>query len=200
MHEEIHQHGTHDAALRRAAIARTNLTGLGYRGRLQPSPDIQQHPLTVRVLAQCLPQQIVIEIVERSFDVKLEHPVVLPASLTGYPNRILRRARRPIAVRVRVKMRLEHLLQKLLHYCLCHPVRHRGHPENADSAALLRNAHLLHWRWKVAPRGHAVPDRVELARKVLLEPLDTLLIDPRCTPVRSHALPCLPDLALADRK
>jgi hypothetical protein len=33
---------------RRATIPRTNLTGLGYRGRLQPTPDIQQNPLCQR--------------------------------------------------------------------------------------------------------------------------------------------------------
>ena len=112
VHEEIHQHGTHNTTLRRTAITWTNLSGLGYRGRLQPSPNIQQHPLTIRVLAQCLHQQIVIEIVESSFDIKLNHPVMLPAPLTCHSNRILRRPSWPIAIRVRIKMRLQQFHQK----------------------------------------------------------------------------------------
>src|SRR3970040_874304 len=45
---------------------------------------------TIRVLAHRLQQHIMIEIIEGTFDIKLEHPVVLPASFARHSHRILR--------------------------------------------------------------------------------------------------------------
>jgi hypothetical protein len=56
----------------------------------QPALYVQQYPATIAMMTQSLHQQIVPDIVEQTADVKLYHPVVFPAPLSGHSNRIMR--------------------------------------------------------------------------------------------------------------
>src|ERR1035441_6127434 len=77
--------------------------------------------------------------------------------------------------------------------------RLRGHPEQAGPAAMrLGDLHRHHRGREVGPRGHPVPDPVEIVLQVLLERLDGLPVHPRCTLVPFHLDPGVPDLLLAD--
>jgi hypothetical protein len=52
-------------------------------------------------------------------------------------------------------------------------VRDSGHPEHPNPVAvLLRYLHRFDRRREVAPRGHPIPDPVEVVLQVLLELLD----------------------------
>jgi hypothetical protein len=52
-----------------------------------------------------------IYLIEGRFDVKLDHPVILPAPLSGDSNGLLRRPSRPISIGIRMKDRVEHRLK-----------------------------------------------------------------------------------------
>src|SRR5450755_3342725 len=89
------------------------------------------------------------------------------------------RPSRPIPVGIRVKHWLHLGLQVQVRDRLSDPIRDSGHPEHPQSAGLLRYLDRPHRRRDVAPRGHPVPDLVEVPPKVCLERLDRLLVDTR---------------------
>ena len=119
-----------------------------------------------------------VDVVKQPFDVKLQNPVIPPASLARDSYRIQRRFSGSVAVGVRQKARLYHRLNDLFDHHLGHAVGHRWNTQNALPATLLRNGDRFD-RWgKVAARGHSIPDLVEIALQVRLEILDRLLIHP----------------------
>ena len=87
VHEEICEAGTDDTALRGAARSRNDLAILLHR-RCQPSSDVEQSPLACDVLPDRLQQKIVWKIVEQSFDVEFQNPVILPAPLASHADGI----------------------------------------------------------------------------------------------------------------
>jgi hypothetical protein len=71
--------------------------------------------------------------VEERPDVDVDHPVVLPAPLPAGPDRVQRRASRPITIGIRVEDRLDLLLQMPGDNRLRDPVGDRGRPERSRS-------------------------------------------------------------------
>ncbi len=69
-----------------------------------------------------------------------------------------------------------------------------------NTALLLRYLDRPDRRRHVAPRGHPIPELVEVHRKVPLVRLDRLLVDPFRSPVGLDPSPCLPDQPLGNRK
>jgi len=90
--EQVGQQRAYDTALRRALRPLNLLTFRRFQGCFEPALDIQQHSGSLAVLANCPYQQFMVDIVEQSFDVKLDHPVVLPTASPDQGNRIMRRA------------------------------------------------------------------------------------------------------------
>src|SRR5216110_2662796 len=87
--------------------------------------------------------------VKEAPDVKIEHPVLLPAALPAHRHRVQRRAPWPIPVGARV----ETWLQGHGHDGLGDPVRDGGHAERAHARApSLRYLNRAHRRREVAPR------------------------------------------------
>ena len=101
MQEQVGQDRRHDAALRRALVARLKLPIRALHRRFQPTLDVEQDPGFLTVLAQSRHQEAVIEIVEQPSDVELHHPVLVPATASGDGDRLQRRFPRPIAIGVR---------------------------------------------------------------------------------------------------
>jgi hypothetical protein len=64
------------------------------------------------VLLQCALKQIMGDVVEQAFNIKLKNPVIFPAPLPGYPDSIQRRFPGPVAVRVWKEDRLELVLSQ----------------------------------------------------------------------------------------
>jgi hypothetical protein len=83
MHEQVRQQRRYRPALWATAIPRDQTAILSLQRRLQPPPHIQQDPPLVgaEVMRHRLDHQLVIEVVEEPFDVKIDHPVGSPAAL-----------------------------------------------------------------------------------------------------------------------
>jgi site-specific DNA recombinase len=75
--------GRDDAPLRSPLDALQKLPVRGLHRRFQPAVHIEQNPGYLTVLAQSPHQQIMIDIVEQTPDVELDHPVVVPAATPG---------------------------------------------------------------------------------------------------------------------
>ena len=92
-------------------------------------------------------------------------------------------------------------LQVQLDDRLCDSVGDRGHTEGSDpSPVLLRYLHRLYRGRHIGPRGHPVPDHVEVPFQVPLELRNGLLIDSWDALVGPHLLPGFPDHPLIDAK
>src|SRR5207247_8929979 len=77
----------------------------------------------------------------------------------------------------------------------------RGPSHRAKPAlALRRNLARLDRRRHVAPRAEPIPELVEVPRKVRLERLDRLPVDPRSPRVGLHPQPRLPDQPLRNHR
>jgi hypothetical protein len=83
MHEQIHQDRTDHFALRGAAFPRQLFPFSSLERRNQPPFDIQQYPIVPDMGAHSLQKEAMIDLIEGCFDVKLDHPVILPAALSG---------------------------------------------------------------------------------------------------------------------
>src|ERR1017187_9170780 len=89
-----------------------------------------------------------IDVVEETLDIQVDHPVKLPASLPRLPHCIQSRLPRPIAKGIRVEQRIYHRFQSRLHHHLRDPVRSSGNPQLPFSAVSLRYLHPPHRRRK----------------------------------------------------
>jgi hypothetical protein len=87
-----------------------------------------------------------------------------------------------------VEMRLHLRLQDQVHDRLGDPVSHRRHTERSHApAVLLRHLNRPDRRRHVAPRGHPIPEPVEVPLQVPLKPLDRLPVD-TCRPLLALTL------------
>src|SRR5260221_2576443 len=117
------------------------------------------------MLSDRLEQQLPVDAVKVACDVDIEHPVVWPAALASRPDGLDRRAARAISVGVAMEHGLQDRLQVPLDHFLGDSVGDRRYPERPlTRAPVLRDDHPSdRWR-KIAPRGHSVPQLVEVAR------------------------------------
>src|SRR5260221_1163779 len=106
-----------------------------------------------------------IDLVESRLDVKLNNPVILPATLARQGNRLFSRLARPVSIGIRMKYRIECRLDHELDNTLSNSIRHGGHAQLSRAALGLRYLHLLHGRREVRPRRHPVPQLVEISRE-----------------------------------
>jgi len=59
------------------------------------------------MMTQCLHQKLMINMIKQTLDVEFKHPVILPATLTGYGNSVMCRSSRTIPKGVIVKYRIK---------------------------------------------------------------------------------------------
>src|SRR5664279_1934422 len=127
MEEQISQHRRHRRPLRGPPVSFQHApVGILYR-RLEPPCHIQDHPRQVGIGLHRLDDEVTRDGVEELLDVKINHPVALPAPPLAHLNRILRRPPRTIAVRVRMEDRLDLPLQSPRYHRLGHPIGHARH-------------------------------------------------------------------------
>src|SRR5664279_1222928 len=139
--------------------------------------------------------------VEEGSDVEIDHPVLVPTPLTSHSQRVMGAAPTAVAVTVGMKDRLQLVFQQHHRRRLRHPVDRVRHPKHTQSRPMiLRYRHTTHRAREIAPRGHPVPQRVEVVLQLRLEPLDADRVDTRCTLVGSDLLPRLENEALVDLK
>src|ERR1700757_3169337 len=85
-----------------------------------------------------------IDLIESRLDVELDHPVILPAPLSGDGDRLFCRSSRPISIGIWMKDRVECRLDLSLDDSLCDSIRHSGNTQLSGAALCLRNLYLLH--------------------------------------------------------
>ncbi len=90
MQKQVGQQWTGHATLRRALLARNDLPVLLFHWRFQPAFDIENHPPLRGVFLHRSHQEILIQVVEEGFDVKVQDPVISPTPLPGLTHRIQR--------------------------------------------------------------------------------------------------------------
>ena len=196
--EQIGQDRRHDAALRRALVARLKLPIRALHRRFQPTLDVEQDPGFLTVLAQSRHQEAVIEIVEQPPDVELHHPVLVPATASGDGDRLQRRFPRPIAIGIVVEDRIKPWLEPHLDRRLRDPVGYRRDAQHPHAPGLLRNRHCLYRRRKIAAGTHPIPKLVQVGGELRLEPLDRLRVDPCGSLIGFHMQPGFPDQRLGN--
>src|SRR5271165_2891385 len=118
-----------------------------------------------------------IDVIEETFDIQVDHPVKLPASLPRLPHCIQCRLPRPVAVRIRMEQRVYLRFQSRLHHHLRDPIRYGWNPQLPLPAVCLRYLHRPHRRRKVAARRHPIPDLVQVPFQVPFEIRNRLLVD-----------------------
>jgi hypothetical protein len=80
------------------------------------------------------------------------------------------------------------------------PIGNRRNPQHPNSATGLRDRHGPHRRREVAARAEAIPDLVQVARKILPELGQTDLIHPGCTLVPPNLPEGVPHLLFGNIK
>src|SRR6266540_1012613 len=179
----------------RTVRACTSLPQWGYK----PPLDVQQDPPLVGVPRDRLEHEGMINAVEELLDVQVDHPVGSPAAPPADLHRVLRGSPGTVAVRVRMEGRLDPRLQSAGYHRLSDPVGHGRHPQNSGAPTMrLRYFHRPHRRREVAPRGHPIPDLVQIVLQIGLEVLDGAPVPPRCTLIGLDLLPRLPNLRFRD--
>jgi hypothetical protein len=84
-------------------------------------------------------------------------------------------------------------LQPPRHHCLGNSVAHGGNPKNSGSRTVwFRYLHCAHRRRKVTPRGHPVPDPIQIVLQVLLKILDRAAVHTWRPLVLLDPFPCIP--------
>jgi hypothetical protein len=127
MQEDVGQQRRDHASLRRAPVS-TDLVALGIDSRrFQPSLDVEENPRTGGVFPHRVHHQKVIDVVEKPFDVQIEHPVVPPATLPGLPDCVQGGLPGAIVIGIVVEFRFHYRLQVELRHHLGHAIRYRGH-------------------------------------------------------------------------
>src|SRR5215468_8976655 len=92
-----------------------------------------------------------------------------------------------------MEARFDYWLQMHLDDHLRHPISDRGYPQRPQATTGLRNLDETHRRRKVTPRGHPIPDLVEVILQVGFESLDGLTVHPGSAVVGLDLLVGLPD-------
>lgn len=139
--------------------------------------------------------------VEELFDVQIEDPVSLPAAFPASCHRIQRRPLRPVAIGIRMENGLHPGLQMHGHHRLSDAIGDGRNTEQTNPIAMrLRDFHTQHRRREVTPRGHPVPDSVQIVLQILFEVLDGAGIHSRCTLIGPNLLPRLPHTPLRNLK
>src|SRR5664280_613120 len=114
-------------------------------------------------------QQIMVDIVKESLDVEVKYPVVSPAPLTCNPYGLNRRLSWPIPIRVRIEIFFQDWLQVSFNYRLGNAVCHCWYSQWPGFPIVLRYIDPTYGWWKIAARGHPIPDLKEVIFQILFK-------------------------------
>src|SRR5258708_9600705 len=89
-------------------------------------------------------------------------PVVTPASLARHANGLQRRLSVPISIGVRMEMSFQLRLEIPFDDSLRDAIRDSRYSQQPLPAITLVDLHSLHRRRKIAARGHAIPELVQI--------------------------------------
>jgi hypothetical protein len=138
MQKQVRQHGRDRRALWGPPVSLLQGPVRLLYGCGKPPLDIQHDPtgIGVGVRLDRLDDEIPADAVEEPLHVQVDDPVVLPAALPAYRDRVQRRPARPVAVGVRMEDRLDLALQPAGDHRLGDPVGDRGHAQDPDPVTM----------------------------------------------------------------
>src|SRR5258707_7192043 len=132
---------------------------------------------------------------------KVHTPAVFPAPRTAHGQRIRRAAPRTITVPAGVEDRLQCLFQQHGRRGLRYPVGRIRHAEQAHAFPMIfRYLHAPHRPREITPRGHPVPQLIQIVFQLLFEQPDADRVHARRTLVGPDLLPRPVNEALTDLK
>jgi hypothetical protein len=190
--KQVRQQWRNNTTLRRASISPGQRTILPLHRHSEPTFDIQQHPLAVRVTPNSFHQKSMVDLVKQAPDVELQHPVVPPAPFAGDLYGLMSRLARSIAVRVLMKIWLDLRFQDKLHHRLSYPIRNGRNPKGSLSPRLLRYRNSPYRRRKITPGGHAIPNPIQVVAERSLKLGKGLLVNTGCSTIGLYSLVCFP--------
>jgi len=144
--------GSHNRPLWRSTLSAHQGTVRHVHGGLQPSFDVHQHPLAVRVSPHRSHQEVPVDGIEETFDIQVEHPVLFPASLARNGQGVMRRPPGSIPIGIPVKHRFQDWFQVSPDHHLGDAVRDRWNAQRPLLPIRLGYFHPQHRRRKVAAR------------------------------------------------
>src|SRR5271170_743990 len=150
------------------------------------------------MVANCLEQQLPIDAVKIALDVNIEHPVEPPAALSGLLEGVDRRSAGAVSIGVIVEDGFQDGLQIPFDDFLCDSVADRWDAQRPGPSIALGKVNPPHWRRKVAPRGHPIPEPVEVVRKISLKVRNRLSVYSSRSLVGLHLLEGFPDFPFGD--
>ena len=129
-----------------------------------------------------------------ALDVNIEHPVEPPAALSGLLEGVDRRSAGAVSIGVIMEDGFQDGLQIPFDDFLCDSVADRWDAQRPGPSIALGKVNPPHWRRKVAPRGHPIPEPVEVVRKINLKLGNRLSVYSSRSLVGLHLLEKLPRL------
>ncbi|WP_420389968.1 hypothetical protein [Marinobacter sp.] len=97
-----------------------------HHGGDQPALWIEQNPARPGMMANCLQQHLMVDIVEEPLNIEVDDPVILLAALPGLCQCLMRGLVWPVPIGARVEVFLQPRLQGLLDHHLGDTIRHSG--------------------------------------------------------------------------
>src|SRR5450759_1781725 len=107
-------------------------------------------------------QKLMIDRLEKAFDVEVQYPLVAPASLPSHGEGFFRRLSRSVSIRVRVETRFEDRLQEIRYHHLRDAVSNGWYSQRAHLSIGFWYFHSTYWWRKVAARCQPIPQLVEV--------------------------------------
>jgi len=128
----------------------------------QPALNIKRRPPTAGMPLHSFHQEVMIDVIEEPFDVKVKHPRTLPATISGNTHGMMCRAPWSVSIRIFMEYRLQQRLKPPPNNHLRNPVSYRGNSQRSGFAIPLGNVNPLDRRREVAARGHSIPYPVKI--------------------------------------
>ena len=109
-----------------------------------------------------------VNVIKKTFDIKIQNPIKLPATTPCCVESIQCRFARTISVRIYIEHWFQNRFQIQFNRHLCNSIRH-GWNAKAPSSARLGYQDCSDGRWEIASRGHSVSDLVKIVLKIFLK-------------------------------
>ena len=167
MKVHVRQDGRDQASLRRALVAVRKLRAL-HHARFQKPRDVAKEVGVTDVVLEKHHQDLVIDVVEESFDVRFHNPLEVPKHhlLVDESDRVVRASARPESVGTVQKPRLVDITEDVGHDALNQLVLVGGNAERAQFSVALGDVHPSDRLWDVLEGFHAFDQALQVGNQV----------------------------------
>ena len=145
--------------------------------RLLTTVQLQYDPTVFRMPFDGSHHQVMINIIEEPFDIKVEHPVILPATFSCLPYSIQCRFARSITIRIGMKMIFQFRFKLVLDDRLSNSVGYCRDSQRPHTSVTFRYFYTQYRWWKVTAWGEPIPEFVKIVFQIIFKFFDRLSID-----------------------